>query len=201
MTGVSVDTGPAAPTPTDLDFRAIFEGGDNFMARAKMLSELRAQHDVAFATLKVGQDARKALDEAQKSKQDAGARLDQANRELAQAQATGAELVQKAKDQAADILKNAQDGARQIMEQAQRTKDDADWYAGDKRSAADTALRNARESEAATTAANQAAVAALKEHQDAKAAFQDAKAKADAFKQEIDDKVAALRHTIGQLFS
>src|SRR6266478_10205070 len=98
--GVSVDVAGPGPTPEELDFRAIYQGGENFLARAKALSDLKAQHDIAYANLRIGQDARAALDDAVRKQSSANGALDKANTTLETATQTATELMGKAREEA-----------------------------------------------------------------------------------------------------
>lgn len=195
MTGVSVDT-TAPPTQVDLDFRAIYEGGENFLARAQALANLRTQHDISYANLRVGQDARKALDDAQQNRDKAQAALDEAKATLASANQQAADMLQKARDQAAEIVKNAQDEAAALAESARSTKADADDYAAKKRRAADQSLKKAQDLEASSTVTRDELKNAVSAAQAEKAAYEDARLIAESMKNDFQDRISRLNKFI-----
>jgi len=172
--GVSVD--PSPPSQLDVDMAAIYEGGDNFLARAKFLSEQRAQYQVALANLRVGENARATLDEAKRQSDAAAADRQEAGAALEQARIDAAGIVQRANEQAGAIIGSAQATAGASITEASQVKADADTYARNKKADADAALKRASDSEAAAARARQATEGALKAHQDAQKAYEDAKA-------------------------
>jgi hypothetical protein len=118
---VSIDTNPSLPPSIDADWRAAFEGGDNFISRSEHLSRLKSQADAALAELKLGTSAKEAfnkataaLADAERKQTEATALFDQANMVLG-----------KAESDAADTVKAAQAEAAALLAQAQRDRDDA----------------------------------------------------------------------------
>jgi NADH dehydrogenase/NADH:ubiquinone oxidoreductase subunit G len=185
--GVSVDTGDQ---PQDLDFMAaVSEGGENFLARARAIFELKAQQEVAYAKLRIGDDAQAALDDAHRKQSAAGSKLDQAIRALAQAEQTVAEMVETAREQASVIIANAKNAASAEIAEATKARIDADSYAAIKKIDADAALKRASETEAA-------AVAALEKHMAAKTAADLAKVEAESLSEALRRRVATLRGEI-----
>src|SRR5258708_39601333 len=129
--GVSVDVAPAL-SQEELDFRAIYQGGENFLARAKALSDLKAQHDIAYANLRIGQDARAALDDAQRKQTEAASLRDQATTALEAATTTATDIVATANAQAAAIVAEAKSAAGAKSASASQIMVDANEYAATK---------------------------------------------------------------------
>lgn len=197
MAGVSTEMG--GPSQVDTDFRAIYEGGHNFLLRAQTLAQLKADQEIAFANLRVGQDARAALEDAQRKQTEAAAALDEANRTLAQAQQSAAETIQKAKEQAGEIINSAQIAAGATINESSVIKSDAETYARKAKAEADEVLRVAADTHSAAASANAAALAALGEHQDAKKAHEDGKAHADFLADTFRRKIEALHAAVEEV--
>lgn len=189
------------PTPEELDFRAIYQGGENFLARAKALSDLKAQHDIAYANLRIGQDARAALDDAVRKQSSANGALDKANTTLETATQTATELMGKAREEAAAIVAEAKSAASATSAAASQIMLDANGYATDKKATADAAANRAADNEAETVKLKEAAQAALDAHQAAIVVAGQAKADADAMAKAVRIKIDAMRQAIGEIAS
>ncbi len=118
---VSIDTNPSPQSPVDSDWRAAFEGGDNFISRSQHLSQLKAQADAALAELKLGTSAKEAFDNASAALADAGHKQADATSLFEQANT----VLKKAEADAADTVKAAQADAAALLAQAQKARDDA----------------------------------------------------------------------------
>lgn len=179
MAGVSVDTGPS---PAEVDFRAISEGGQFFLSRAQALSDLKSQNDMAIATLKLGTDARSALDDGLRKQAEASAKLTEAAKVLDDARQTAAGIVAEANEKATAVVSQAQSNANAVAAASEQTRMDAEAYAAQTKAAADEALKNAKAIEANTSATNDQVKSALVDAQVAKAAHDDARSQADGEK-------------------
>jgi colicin import membrane protein len=197
--GVSVDVAGPGPTPEELDFRAIYFGGENFGARAKALSDLKAQHDIAYARFRIGQDARAALDDAQN--QLAAATIDrkEAGAALEAAITTAEDIVTKANEQASAILAEAKSAAGVASATASQTMLGANEYAAKKKASADAATKRSTDNEAETVRLKEAAQAALAVHQAAQATADQAKADANALMEAVRTKIGTMRQAIMEL--
>src|SRR6266478_7998804 len=187
------------PTPEELDFRAIYQGGENFLARAKALSDLKAQNELAYANLRIGQDARAALDAAVLKQSSANGAIEKANATLEEATRTATELVGKAKEEAAAIVVEAKSTASATSASASKIMLDANEYVATKKATADAAAKRAAANEAATEKLKEAAQAALAAHQAALAVAGQAKADADALTGALMGKISDMRKAIGDL--
>jgi hypothetical protein len=197
--GVSVDVAGPGPTPEELDFRAIYQGGENFLARAKALSDLKAQHDAAYVNLRIGQDARAALDDGLRKQTEAASLHDQAATALEAATTTATDIVAKANDQAATILAEAKSAASAASASASQIMLDADNYATTKKATADAAAKRAAANEAETAKLKDAAQAALAAHQAARATADKSKADAEALVEAVRKKIDGMRQAIGEI--
>ncbi len=118
---VSIDTNPSPSSPVDSDWRAAFEGGDNFIFRSQHLSQLKSQADAALAELKLGTSAKVAFDNATAALSDAAGKQAEATAPFEQANT----VLKKAESDATDTVKAAQAEAAALLAQAQRDRDDA----------------------------------------------------------------------------
>jgi hypothetical protein len=118
---VSIDTNPSPPPSVDADWRAAFEGGDNFISRSQHLSQLKSQADAALAELKLGTSAKDAFDKATAALTDAGRKQADATALFDQANT----VLGKAESDAADTVKAAQADAAALVAEAQKTHADA----------------------------------------------------------------------------
>jgi vacuolar-type H+-ATPase subunit H len=134
MSGVSADV----KEPADDDLAAIYTGGENFMARMQAIAKLRDDQRAAYINLKVGIDAKTALDTAKAHQSDAEADRRKAAEELSAARAAARGIVDKARQEASRMLgeasrrsSEAQDRARTVIEGADRHLEDARNKAAD----------------------------------------------------------------------
>jgi chromosome segregation ATPase len=118
---VSIDTNPSPPSSVDPDWRAAFEGGDNFISRSQHLSQLKAQADAALAELKLATSAKEAFDNATAALGDAERKQAEATALFEQANT----VLKKAESDAADTVKAAQADAATLLAEAQKARDEA----------------------------------------------------------------------------
>jgi hypothetical protein len=196
--GVSVDVAPG-PSQEEQDFRAIYQGGENFLARAKALSDLKGQHELAYANLRVGQEARAALDAAQLKQSAANEALAKANATLESATQTATDIVAKAREEAATIVAEARTAASAISASASQTMLNANDYSSQKKSAADAALKRAADHEAETARLKADGQAALAAHQARQADADQAGRAAAALATAVMGKISDIRKTLGEL--
>jgi len=96
--------------PELMELSTIFTGGENFTARMKAWSDMKAAHEQALAELNLGQSARQALDQAKEHVSAAQADRAKAAEELAAATAAKAEAeaallaAQDTRKQAGEVL-------------------------------------------------------------------------------------------------
>jgi hypothetical protein len=95
-------TGTLGKGPPPDDLTLIYQGGDNFMARMKQLVDATQRHHEALARLQIGQDAKAALDQAQRKLADADVLQKQAAKTLADAEAKAKAQMAKADQTVAD---------------------------------------------------------------------------------------------------
>jgi hypothetical protein len=170
--GVSVDTRPAPPpgSPADGDLWAAYHGGSDFLARLKSVSEARAAHDKALASLNLGSDLAAKADELRRQREEADAARAQAERARAEANRVRA----AAKDEATRLVAEASELRARAKAEAERLV------------AETTALRNQTAKERDEAVAVKAAVDQSKQLLDAKQA-------------ELDAELADLRAVSDQL--
>jgi hypothetical protein len=118
---VSIDQNPPASSPVDADWRAAFEGGDNFISRSQHLSVLKSQADAALAELKLATSAKEASDKASAELADAERKQAEATALFEQANT----VLKKAESDAADTVKAARAEAAALVTEARKTQDEA----------------------------------------------------------------------------
>jgi cell division septum initiation protein DivIVA len=102
------------PRPPD-DLQVIYQGGENFLARAQALSERHREVENALAALNLGKSAQDAYNEATTA-------AAQAKKEFADAKAKADALVKNAQKQAEDIVSKANAEAMKAAEIVDRDR-------------------------------------------------------------------------------
>lgn len=192
MGGGGVSDGDKVPT----DLEAIYQGGQYFLERMKAMAAAREQHDQAFLTLQIGQDAARALDDAKVKQAAADATRAAADDALAAAKIEARRLVDEATDAAARLRADVAAWAEDLRASADKTRASADDYARQKNMVAEAAVSAAAairdQLKAQLDAARDAEAAALA----AKAAAEQANADAVARQDVLDSKIADLHGAI-----
>lgn len=165
---------------TDLD--AIVSGGDAFMARLKAFTEAKAKHDAALASLKLGTDVVRAMQDVQAREQAAMAAITeasaQAEKTVTEAKAEAQRMIAEATAQAhaiqdkaaaeADALAREVDAAHAALtEWSDKTRDSANTLMNEAVAARAEADRRLDASQKAESKAAAAMAKAKASHEDA----------------------------------
>jgi hypothetical protein len=137
MSGVSAGEGISVSSPQMSDLELIYQGGENFLARMKVLSDQYAAYQKALRELNLGSDAKAAYNDAQRLKGEAQFDRESAKNELLDAKKQAAALLGDATAQADDLKNKALISARSTEEKANQVKADAESYAAAKKGEAD----------------------------------------------------------------
>jgi hypothetical protein len=114
------------------DLESALKGGDDFSARIKEIHAARVAHEAAFAELRIGNDARAALDRAARLMDEAAAARTAAKAAVANAKKEAAEITsrvrrdesaaQAAREEAEATLTRAQTAEREAVAAKQRAE-------------------------------------------------------------------------------
>ena len=173
-------------TSVDADLKAVYQGGENFLARAQMLSNMRAQSEQALKDLNLGQAAVAAFKQAKADQAEAKKNRAEAQAILTAAQKRVEVILQDANDAAMRTMDRGRDEAAAIVNAANQTRAEAErevtqWK---QNAAAQVEAANAQ-----MAAANAAKETAAREMDKAAAAKRDA----EAAKQHHDELAAKLQ--------
>lgn len=111
--------GVSNDTDTNADLHAIYQGGDNFLARMKALTDQKSAIEKMLVELNLGRDARVAYDDAAKLQE-------QARSDLAHAKNESARILSAANQTAAKTLNEAREQSSVMLTEATAKHKDAD---------------------------------------------------------------------------
>lgn len=190
------DTGSV---PTDLE--AIYQGGQYFLERMKAMAAAREQHDAAYLALQVGQDARRALDDAGVKLADADRTRSAADDALVAAKIEAKRIVDEATEVAARLRADVSAWAEDLRATADKTRVAADDYASAKKAIADAAVSAAAAIRVQLNGQLDAARDAESAASAAKADAERATAHAVASRDVLSKKIAALHGALDDVVS
>jgi colicin import membrane protein len=194
MSGVSVTEG----NPLDEDLSAIYQGGQNFLARMQAMSDRRAAAEHAVANMNLGHSVQAALADAT-TKQVSAAKLEADAKAIVDAaRATAHDLSGKASEEANSLLTAAKAQVKALKDEAAAIKDAADKHSAETRTAADAALAHASGVKDAASRASAEVLALRAELQAAKNEAEQAKTKADALAAELKAKIAKVTSALNE---
>jgi hypothetical protein len=185
--------GVSAP-PDDLT--TIYQGGENFLKRMKVLTAQRDAHEEAYAKLKLGTDAQAALTQANARMQEASALRDEAGALRDKAAKDGAAIVEKANWEAAQIKAAAFNEGKAETQRSGELRLEAENYAKKTKATADEVLKAAKATAAQATARLQDADAAAIKHRDAEGVANAANAQAQAMQELLAKKIAKVTEAL-----
>jgi hypothetical protein len=139
----SKDTGPEVSQGVDGDLAAVYQGGENFLARAQMLSNMRAEADKAVKALKEGRDIDWTLDRALEARKEADRLAAKAKETLEAAVKQHDASVRDSNAEAHSLIQRATADAAVIAAGAEQAKADAARYVDQQRAKAEEIIRGA----------------------------------------------------------
>jgi hypothetical protein len=196
MSGVSAGEGISVSSPQPSELELIYQGGENFLARMKALSDQRAAHEKALRELNLGSDAKAAYDEAQKLKGDAQADRESAKNELLEAKKQAAALLDDARAHADDLKNKALISARSAEEKANQVKADAESYADAKKGEADDLVNKASSTHRQAKEKLSAVEAMQAEHLRAKSDYEAALAQVQKTQRDFEERADKVRKAL-----
>jgi hypothetical protein len=187
----------------DDDLNLIYRGGENFLARMKSLSDLRASQEEAYLKLRMGEDAKAALQLADQRRAEAERIKEAALEVQAAAEKEAKERLDAAKIVWDESVAKATAEIEKATAAAKQTRKDADAYAKAKRASVDDAITTAnlakenadrlmRECQSKTDAA-------LRAHSEAEEAAKRTTGEAKALKVKLDSHLDKLRRVIAEI--
>lgn len=187
----------AGGTPIPSDLEAIYQGGDFFLDRMKVLGDRMVAADKSLAALALGQDIVAVKKDADAQLVAANATVADAAKTLSDAKAQAAKIIADAQSRAQSIVDSASSDAAATMAKADAAKKKSDTQIAASNAQAAAALADATDKQSALTSLTDAAQQAIA---DAKAAHAraDKAAQAAMDTQKLyQDKVAKIQAAIG----
>lgn len=178
-TGTGV-TKAEAPSEVDKDLAAIYTGGENFLARMKVLRGAREAAEKALGDLALGNSIRSAVNSAERKQQESSVKLAQAEQAIAVASSEAEKLIAEARTEAKLLLDQTNEKSEELRADSIRAKAEAEEEiaklkkaAKDDRAQAASLRKAAEEAGAITNKAKAEAEAAAAEAEAAKKKYDD----------------------------
>ena len=185
---------PAVPS----DLEAIYQGGQFFLDRMKVMADQREAAAKALTDLQLGNDIVGAKTAAEKALVAADGAEAAARLKLVNAETAAVKIIADAKEQADKLADEAMKANAKVMAALKAAREEADIYAASSRQAADAMLANATAQHAAITGQMNAARKAEDDFVAAKSKQEDATKSAEAMLQLYRQKIAQLQAVIAQ---